>query len=127
MQRKEAEQMIKFYWYPKCSTCKKAKAWMDENKVKYEMIDMIQTPPTAKELAEWMAQHSELPIRRFFNTSGIRYREQGLKDKVQEMTIQTASELLATDGMLIKRPILTDGKSLTLGFKESEFEEKWQA
>ncbi|MGY3778041.1 arsenate reductase family protein [Isobaculum melis] len=119
--------MIKFYWYPKCSTCKKAKAWMDEHQIKYEVIDMIQTPPTAKELAQWMEKYPALPIRRFFNTSGIRYREQGLKDKVQDMTIQAASELLATDGMLIKRPILTDGKSLTLGFKEAEFEKTWQA
>ncbi|MFD1899365.1 arsenate reductase family protein [Enterococcus termitis] len=114
--------MYTFYWYPKCSTCKKAKAWLDEKKAKYETIDMIENPPTAEQLANWMEQ-SELPIRRFFNTSGIRYREQYLKDKVNDFSIKEASELLATDGMLIKRPIFVKGDQfLANGFKESDYE-----
>jgi arsenate reductase len=114
--------MYTFFWYPKCSTCKKAKAWLDANQVKYETVDMIQNPPSAKLLADWMEQ-SDLPIRRFFNTSGARYREQGLKDKVNDFSIKEASELLATDGMLIKRPIFVKGDQfLANGFKESDYE-----
>ncbi|MGO2265685.1 MAG: glutaredoxin domain-containing protein, partial [Vagococcus salmoninarum] len=78
--------MVNFYWYPKCSTCKKAKIWLDENNVTYNTIDMIEVPPTKEQLAAWMAE-SDLPIRRFFNTSGIRYREQELKNVVNEFTI----------------------------------------
>lgn len=118
--------MVTFYWYPKCSTCKKAKAWLDEHHVSYKTVDLVQATPSATELAKWMKQ-SELPVRRFFNTSGIRYRELDLKEQVPSMTIQTASELLATDGMLIKRPLVVGSHELTLGFKESEFEEKWLA
>lgn len=114
--------MYTFFWYPKCSTCKKAKAWLDQNKVKYETIDMIEHPPSADQLAKWM-EESGLPVRRFFNTSGIRYREQGLKDKVNGFSIKEASELLSTDGMLIKRPILVkDNRFLVNGFKESDYE-----
>ncbi|WP_348923221.1 arsenate reductase family protein [Enterococcus rotai] len=114
--------MYTFFWYPKCSTCKKAKSWLDQHQVKYETIDMIENPPTAKQLASWMEQ-SDLPVRRFFNTSGIRYREQGLKDKVNDFSIKEASELLATDGMLIKRPIFVKGEQfLANGFKESDYE-----
>lgn len=119
---KEGVKMYTFFWYPKCSTCKKAKAWLDEHQVKYETIDMIENPPTVKQLASWMEQ-SDLPVRRFFNTSGIRYREQGLKDKVNDFSIKEASELLATDGMLIKRPIFVKGDQfLANGFKESDYE-----
>ncbi|EUJ50981.1 arsenate reductase family protein [Paenilisteria rocourtiae] len=117
--------MITFYWYPKCSTCKKAKQWLDENKVAYNQVDMIETPPKKEELQKWFAA-SDLGIRRFFNTSGILYREMGLKDKVDQMTEDEAFTLLATDGKLIKRPIVTDGKKVTLGFKESEFVENWK-
>lgn len=114
--------MYKFYWYPKCSTCKKAKAWLDQSGVDYQIIDMIQTPPFEKQLVLWM-EESQLPVRRFFNTSGIRYREQGLKDKVNNFSIKEASERLATDGMLIKRPILVKNDHfVTNGFKESEYE-----
>ena len=116
------KKMYTFYWYPKCSTCKKAKAWLDQKEVKYQLIDMIQTPPSAQQLAEWMEQ-SELPVRRFFNTSGIRYREQGLKEKVNDFSIKGASELLATDGMLIKRPIfIKEDQFIANGFKEADYE-----
>lgn len=114
--------MYKLFWYPKCSTCKKAKNYLDQQQVQYELIDLVTTPPTANELKIWMEQ-SDLPIRRFFNTSGIRYREQGLKDKVADFSIEEASALLASDGMLIKRPILVrDNQFLTNGFKESDYE-----
>lgn len=117
--------MIQFYGHPRCSTCKKARAWLDENKVVYNQINLLETPPTAKELASWI-EASGLPIRRFFNTSGGKYRELGLKDKIDDMDIAEASALLATDGMLIKRPLMTDGKKLTLGFKEADFEKNWK-
>ncbi|MGK0550700.1 arsenate reductase family protein [Enterococcus faecalis] len=114
--------MITFYWYPKCSTCKKAKAWLDQKKLTYETIDMITHPPQADQLADWMNQ-GKWPLRRFFNTSGMRYREQGLKNLVANFSITEASQRLATDGMLIKRPILVkDGQLIALGFKESDYE-----
>ncbi|WP_099223861.1 arsenate reductase family protein [Listeria costaricensis] len=117
--------MINFYWYPKCTTCKRADAWLKENNVEVNKIDLIQETPTADELkAFWKS--SGLPIRRFFNTSGIKYRELGLKDKVDQMTEDEAFTLLASDGMLIKRPLTTDGSKVTLGFKESEFEANWK-
>lgn len=117
--------MIQFYEHPRCSTCKKAKAWLDQEGVSYHIINLLETPPTAKQLATWI-QESGLPIRRFFNTSGGKYRELELKDKIDQMNIEEASELLASDGMLIKRPLMTDGQKLTLGFKESDFEENWK-
>lgn len=115
--------MVNFYWYPKCSTCKKAKIWLDENNVTYNTIDMIEVPPTKEQLAAWMAE-SDLPIRRFFNTSGIRYREQELKNVVNEFSIEEAAGRLCLDGMLIKRPIMEkNGQPVLLGFKESQYEE----
>ncbi|WP_439443895.1 arsenate reductase family protein [Listeria aquatica] len=122
---KGATDVIDFYWYPKCSTCRKAKAWLDENQVKYNQIDLVETPPTEEKLkALW--QKSGLPLRRFFNTSGIKYRELGLKDKLEDMPEDEAFKLLASDGKLIKRPLTTDGTKVTLGFKEQEFEADWK-
>ncbi|WP_088810388.1 MULTISPECIES: arsenate reductase family protein [Listeria] len=117
--------MIDFYWYPKCSTCRKAKAWIEENKVEVNQIDLIENPPTANELKA-LFEKSGLPLRRFFNTSGIKYRELGLKDKLDEMSEEEAFKLLASDGKLIKRPLTTDGNKVTLGFKEEEFEAAWK-
>lgn len=119
---KEAMSMLTLYWYPKCSTCKKAKAWLDSQGVAVQTLDMVQNPPTAATLLQWM-EESDLPVRRFFNTSGMKYREMGLKDQVPNLSPQEASELLASDGMLIKRPILVrDDKLLSIGFKETEYE-----
>ncbi len=113
--------MYTLYWYPKCGTCKKAKAWLDSQKVAVETSDMIQNPPSAAQLSKWMTE-SGLPIRRFFNTSGMKYRELGLKDRVPNLTQAEACALLATDGMLIKRPILVkDGHFLAVGFKETDY------
>ncbi|WP_163654895.1 arsenate reductase family protein [Listeria sp. PSOL-1] len=117
--------MIKFYWYPKCSTCRKAKGWLEENNIQIEAIDLVETPPIIAELETYW-QKSGLPLRRFFNTSGIKYRELGLKDKLEQMTNAEALSLLASDGKLIKRPLTTDGSRVTLGFKEDEFEKTWK-
>lgn len=114
--------MFTLYWYPKCSTCKKAKAWLEAQDVSFDTMDMIQNPPSASQLQTWMTA-SDLPIRRFFNTSGQKYREMGLKDQVPTFSVAEAAELLATDGMLIKRPLLVkDGQLLAIGFKEMDYE-----
>lgn len=113
--------MITFYWYPKCSTCKKAIAWLKENNVEYTTVDMIVTPPSEELLMTWMA-NNEYPIRRYFNTSGMRYREQNLKTVVNDFTPEEAAKRLSADGMLIKRPILAVGNTVLLGFKEQEYE-----
>ncbi|QIL46994.1 arsenate reductase family protein [Vagococcus coleopterorum] len=115
--------MYNFYWYPKCSTCKRAKVWLDEHGISYNTIDMVETPPTKEQLMGWMAI-TDLPVRRFFNTSGVRYREQGLKDIVNDFSHEEAADRLKVDGMLIKRPILEKpGQPVVLGFKEAAYEE----
>lgn len=97
---------VLFVEYPKCSTCKKAKAWLDEHGVEYVDRDIVTDNPSAEELATWIAR-SGLPVRRFFNSSGMKYRELGLKARLDAgMTDQECYELLATDGMLVKRPLL---------------------
>lgn len=114
--------MLKFYWYPKCSTCRKAKAWLDQAGVAYETIDLVQDTPSAASFEKWLFS-SELPIRSFFNTSGMKYRELGLKDKMDELSVEEASELLASDGMLVKRPLLINKDQFLLnGFKEATYE-----
>ncbi|MDT2758414.1 arsenate reductase family protein [Enterococcus xiangfangensis] len=115
--------MVKFYWYPKCSTCRKAKAWLDQAGVDYETVDLIQATPSADTFEQWLTA-SELPLRKFFNTSGMKYRELGLKDKLADLSVREASELLASDGMLVKRPLLIKNEQFLLnGFKEAAYEE----
>ncbi|MGY3766628.1 arsenate reductase family protein [Vagococcus vulneris] len=115
--------MTVFYWYPKCSTCKKAKAWLEEHHIIYEEINMIEHPPAKELLIEWM-ENNKYPIRRFFNTSGARYREQHLKNIVNDFSIDEAAGRLTVDGMLIKRPImLLDNNQVLLGFKELDYEQ----
>lgn len=111
--------------YPKCSTCKKAQKWLDDNGITYEAIHIVEQTPTKEELQN-LYKVSGLPLKRFFNTSGMKYKELGLKDKLPEMSEDEQLSLLASDGMLIKRPIVTDGNKLTLGFKESDFIETWK-
>lgn len=113
---------ILFLEYPKCSTCKKAKKWLDEHGVVYTDRHIVDENPTAAELAAWH-KLSGLPLRRFFNTSGMKYRELGIKARLDAgMTDEEAFKLLATDGMLVKRPlVVTDGAVLT-GFKPAEWE-----
>ena len=115
-----------FLEYPKCSTCKKAKKWLDEQGISYEDRHIIEDNPTAEELKDWH-ERSGLPLKRFFNTSGMKYRELGLKDKVKTASDDELLDILASDGMLIKRPILTDGSKVTVGFKEDEYEKTWLA
>ncbi|MGP4073176.1 arsenate reductase family protein [Piscibacillus sp. B03] len=113
------------YQYPKCGTCRKALKWLDENEVEYESVHIVDNPPSQSELKD-LIQKSELPAKKFFNTSGKKYRELGLKDKLKDMSEDEMTELLATDGMLIKRPIATDGNKVTVGFKEETFEQTWK-
>ncbi len=114
---------VLFVEYPKCSTCKKAKAWLDEHGVEYIDRDIVLDNPTADELAVWIAR-SGLPVRRFFNSSGMKYRELGLKARLDAgMTDQECYELLATDGMLVKRPLLVGDDFAIPGFKEAAWTE----
>lgn len=107
---------------PKCSTCKKAKKWLDDKGKAYDIRNIKEENPTFDELKDWHNK-SGLTLRRFFNTSGILYREMGLKDKLDSMTEDEMLNLLATDGMLVKRPIAIDGDKVLVGFKESEWNE----
>ena len=111
-----------FVNYPKCSTCRKAKKWLDENNIEYESRHIIEDNPVASELREWW-EISGLPLKRFFNTSGMKYRELKLKDKLPDMSEDEQLDLLATDGMLVKRPILVGDDVVLVGFKVKEWEE----
>ena len=117
--------MLKVIEYPKCTTCKKAMKWLKDQDIAFEPVHIVEQPPTAEELKAFH-ELSGLPLKKFFNTSGNKYKELGLKDKLTDMTEQEQYKLLASDGMLIKRPIVTDGKKITLGFKESDFSEMWK-
>lgn len=109
-------------WYPKCSTCQKAKKWLDEKGVEYEARDIKEENPSVEELKEWHKK-SGLPLKRFFNTSGMLYKEMKLKDRLPDMSEEEQFELLATDGMLVKRPILATEEKAFPGFREKEWEE----
>ncbi len=112
-----------FVNYPKCSTCRKAKNWLDENAIEYESRHIVEDNPQADEIKEWW-EKSNLPFKRFFNTSGMKYRELKLKDKLPDMSEEEQFDLLATDGMLVKRPILVGDDFVLVGFKVKEWEEK---
>ena len=114
---------MEFLCYAKCSTCQKAKKWMDANGIDYQERPIKEQNPTFEELSQWLEQ-SGLPVKKFFNTSGLQYKALGLKDRLPGMTVEEQLRLLATDGMLVKRPIVVtnDGKVLT-GFKEAQWEE----
>lgn len=112
-----------FVCYPKCSTCMKAKKWLEERGVEYEIRDIKTENPTADELQDWWKK-SGLPLKRFFNTSGNLYKEMKLKDKLPEMSEEEQINLLASDGMLVKRPILVDNEKVLVGFRQQEWEEK---
>lgn len=111
-----------FVEYPKCTTCKKAKKWLDDNKLTYTDRHIKEENPTIEELKEWHKK-SGLPLKRFFNTSGNLYKELGLKDKLPTMTEEEQYELLATDGMLVKRPIIVTENKVFTGFKEETWKE----
>ena len=112
-----------FLCYPKCSTCQKAKAWLDERGISYELRDIKTDNPTAEELTLWYRK-SGLPLKKFFNTSGLQYKALGLKDKLPGMSEAEQLALLATDGMLVKRPFVVDGDLVLTGFREAEWKEK---
>lgn len=111
-----------FVEYPKCSTCQKAKRWLDDNGVKYDDRHIKDNNPTFDELKEWY-EKSGLPLKRFFNTSGMLYKSMQLKDKLPEMSEDEQLQLLATDGMLVKRPLLIGNDFVLCGFREKEWQE----
>lgn len=113
--------MVLFLEYPKCSTCQKAKKWLDENGVTYTARHIVEQNPSAEELCDW-AQRSGLPLKRFFNTSGLRYKALELKDKLPHMSDEEQFALLATDGMLVKRPLVVGDDFVLAGFKPAEWE-----
>lgn len=112
---------VLFLEYPKCSTCKKAKKWLEDNSVEFTDRHIKDENPTAEELSEWHKK-SGLPLKKFFNTSGVLYKELKLKDKLPEMSEQEQLELLSTDGMLVKRPLIIGDDFVLVGFKEAEWE-----
>ncbi|MRX72023.1 Spx/MgsR family RNA polymerase-binding regulatory protein [Bacillus lacus] len=117
---------LTFYLYPKCGTCRNAKKWFENHGIETKEVHIAENPPSVEELKE-MYQNSGLQLKKFFNTSGQKYRQLGLKDKLPDMTEDEQLNLLATDGMLIKRPIVTDGEKVTVGFKEEDYNQAWNS
>ncbi len=111
--------------YRKCSTCQKALKWLDEHKVEYEERPIVEQNPTYDELKEWY-KRSGLPLKKFFNTSGLLYKEMGLKDKLANMAEEEQLRLLASDGMLVKRPLVVGEDYVLTGFREKDWEERMQ-
>ena len=112
---------MKFICYPKCSTCRKAKKWLDEHNVEYTERHIADEKPTYDELKEWYGK-SGLPLKKFFNTSGMLYKEMQLKDRLGTMSEEEQLKLLATNGMLVKRPLIISGSTVFAGFRESDWE-----
>ena len=112
-----------FLEYPKCSTCQKAKKWLDAHQISYKDRHIVEENPTYEELKEWY-EKSGLPLKKFFNTSGLVYKELQLKDKLPMMSEEEQLRLLATNGMLVKRPLIVKDALVLTGFKEAEWEEK---
>lgn len=112
--------MLKFICYPKCTTCQKAKKWLDDNKIEYEFRDIKLDNPTLNELTEWYKK-SGLPLKKLFNTSGLLYKSLDLKNKLPTISEDEMLKLLASDGMLVKRPLLIGDSFVLVGFKEAEW------
>ena len=110
-----------FLWYPKCTTCQRAKAWLDERGVSYELRDIREERPSKEELRAWYAR-SGMPLKRFFNTSGLVYKAKNLKDTLPDMSEEEQLELLSQDGMLVKRPLLVGDSFVMAGFRPKEWE-----
>ena len=115
--------MIEFICYPKCTTCQKAKKWLDDNKMNYELRDIKENNPSLEELTAWYKM-SGLPLKKFFNTSGLLYKSMELKTKLPEMPEEEQLKLLATDGKLVKRPLVVGEEFVLTGFKEAEWSAK---
>lgn len=115
------KKTLEFYWYPKCSTCRKAKAQLDSQNVAYTAIDLKENPPTKEQFLAWFAQE-KFPVKKFFNTSGLVYREMQLKDKLSNLTESEMAELLSSNGMLVKRPLLVrSDELLQIGYKAEDY------
>lgn len=114
---------MQFICYDKCSTCQKAKKWLDEKQIRYQERPIKTENPSYRELKDWLAI-SGLPLKRFFNTSGLLYKEMNLKDRLPQMSEEEQLKLLAGDGMLVKRPLLIGPDMVLVGFKEAEWSEK---
>lgn len=112
-----------FVCYPKCTTCKKAQKWLDDNGIEYDFRHIKEENPSAEEIKLWY-EKSGLPLKKFFNTSGILYKEMNLKDKLPEMSEEEQINLLSSDGLLVKRPILAADDFVLVGFKQAEWEDK---
>lgn len=112
-----------FVCYPKCSTCQKARKWLEEHQIEYTERHIVEDRPTYEELKEWH-EKSGLPLKKFFNTSGMLYKEMHLKDKLPSMGEEEQLQLLSTNGMLVKRPILIDGETVLIGFKEAQWADR---
>jgi len=115
---------LTMYWYPNCGTCKKAKKWFEDHDIAVDLIHIVEDTPSEKTI-KTLIENSELEPKKFFNTSGKVYREQNMKEKLPNATIDEKVAYLASNGMLIKRPIVTDGNKVTVGFKEADFEKTW--
>src|SRR5690625_841541 len=116
---------LTIYHYPRCSTCRKAIKWLEEKGHELNKIDISEQPPTAAMIKQWL-EHNELKLQQFYNTSGQVYRSLNMKEKRNEMTEEEQLQLLASEGMLIKRPIVTDGTQATVGFSEQVYKQHWQ-
>ena len=112
-----------FICYPKCTTCQKAKKWLDDNKIEYSERHIVEKNPTVKELKKWYKM-ANLPLKKFFNTSGLLYKSMNLKDRLPSMSEEEMIELLSTNGMLVKRPLVVTDDFVLVGFKEEEWKEK---
>ncbi|SFE94384.1 arsenate reductase family protein [Alteribacillus iranensis] len=116
---------LTYYGYSRCGTCRKAKQWLENEGIAYNEYDIVTEPPNREEIKS-LWKKSGLELKKFFNTSGKKYRELGLKDKVKSASEEELLDYLSSDGMLVKRPIITDGRNVTVGFKEDQFEETWK-
>ncbi|MDP4086680.1 MAG: arsenate reductase family protein [Bacillota bacterium] len=110
---------LTLYWHPQCQTCRKTKKWLDDQQVSYELLHIVKTPPSRKKLQE-IYQKSGLELMNFISTKTKKYREMGIKDQIKTATDQEILDLLSSDGMLLKKPILTDGEKVLIGFNEEE-------
>ena len=117
--------MIKFYGYKKCSTSRKAEKFLSERGIKYDFVDITENPPNQSTLKQ-VIELSDLPTKKMFNTSGQQYRELGIKDKLPDLKDGEIIKMLASNGKLIKRPVVTDGKKATVGFSEESYQKTWK-
>lgn len=115
---------LTFYMYPNCNSCKKAKKWLEENNLSFKMKHIVEDPPSKEEILHFFEISDEKP-RRFFNTSGKVYRERNMKDIIKDLTKEEMATYLSSNGMLIRRPIITDGERVTVGFNEEIYKAVW--